>query len=90
MLTEYIRAAIQKATFKTYSDGTIYGELPGLQGVWANAETREACEKELQEVLEDWIAIRLWEHLSLPTIDGLQISIQDEVAAEGEELAQGA
>ncbi len=38
-------------------DGSYYGSIPGLQGVWANASTLEACREELEEVLQDWIMI---------------------------------
>ena len=52
MLTEYIRAAMRRATYGILSDGTFYGEIPGFQGVYANTETLEACCEQLQEVLE--------------------------------------
>ena len=39
MLTKYIIAAMHKATYEILSDGTFYGEIPGFQGVYANAET---------------------------------------------------
>jgi len=32
-------------------DGTFYGEIPGFQGVYANAPALEACRRELEEVL---------------------------------------
>ncbi len=37
-------------------NGTYYAEIPGLQGVWANADTLEECREELRELVEDWIA----------------------------------
>lgn len=40
MLTEYIHAAMRRATYEILSDGTFYGEIPGLQGVYANAKLR--------------------------------------------------
>jgi hypothetical protein len=43
MLTEYIRAAMRRATYEILSDGTFYGEIPSSQGVYANAETLEAA-----------------------------------------------
>ena len=52
MLTEYIRAYMRRATYEIWSDGTFYGEILGFQGVYANAETLEACREQLQEVLE--------------------------------------
>ncbi len=57
--SKYIDAAMGMATYKVYDDddGSYYGEIPGLQGVWANADTFEECRQELREVLEDWIAL---------------------------------
>lgn len=44
MLSEFIRAAMRRATYEILpEDKTYYGEIPGLQGVWANADTLEAC-----------------------------------------------
>ena len=40
-------------------DGTLYGEIPGFEGIWANAKTLETCRNELEEVLEGWILLRL-------------------------------
>jgi len=39
MLTRYIRDAMKRARLKTLGDGTCFGEIPGLAGVWANEET---------------------------------------------------
>jgi predicted RNase H-like HicB family nuclease len=55
MLTRYIRAAMNRARFKTLDDGTYFGEIPGLGGVWANEATVETCREVLQEVLEEWL-----------------------------------
>ena len=58
MLTEYIQAAMRKAHYEILPDGEGYfGKIAGLQGVWANANTLEACRDELQEVLEEWIIL---------------------------------
>ena len=47
MLTEYIRTAMARARYEILSDGTFYGEIPGFQGVYANADTLETCREEL-------------------------------------------
>lgn len=39
MLTEYIKAAMHRAKYKLIVDGTFFGEIPGLDGLWTNAET---------------------------------------------------
>ncbi len=36
-----------------------YGEVPELQGIWATGKTLEDCRKELQSVIEGWIALKL-------------------------------
>ena len=77
MLTDYIRAAMRKAKYEILEDdGTFYGEIPGFQGVYANAPTLEACREELKEVLEGWILLRTAEHLSLPIVDGIDLTIK--------------
>lgn len=71
MLTDYIKAAMHKATYEILSDdNTFYGEIPGFHGIYANADTLEACREELEEVLEEWILLRVSRNLSLPVVDG--------------------
>jgi predicted RNase H-like HicB family nuclease len=76
MLTEYIRAAMRRAHYEILEDdGTFYGEIPGFDGVWANAVTLEGCREELEEVLEGWIVLSLSRNLPLPTVDGLSLEV---------------
>ena len=56
MLTAYINAAMQKTHYEILPDNEGYfGKIEGLQGIWANADSLEACREELREVLEEWI-----------------------------------
>ena len=73
MFTEYINAAMETATFEVLSDGTVYGEIPGLRGVWSNADTEEESRAELEEVLEEWIALSLSKNLPIPEIAGVSL-----------------
>ena len=76
MLTKYIRAAMNKARYEILlDDSTFYGGIPGFQGVYANADTLEACRDELEEVLEDWILLSVSLHYPLPNVDGLQLAV---------------
>lgn len=76
MLTRYIQAAMRQAKYKILPDDkSYYGEIPGFQGVSANAELLGDCRDELLEVLEQWIVYRLSKNLSLPIIDGLKLSV---------------
>lgn len=80
MLTNYIEAAMRRATYELLSDGTYYGEIPGFQGVYANEPTLESCRTTLQEVLEGWIVLGLRLGHPLPVLDGLSLVIEQEPA----------
>jgi len=81
MLTQYIQAAMKQARYEIFpDDGTFYGEIFTCEGVYANAETLEACREELQEVLEDWILLSLTLNLPLPVLDNIDLTITREVA----------
>jgi predicted RNase H-like HicB family nuclease len=59
-------------------DGTFYGEIPGFQGVYANATTLEDCREQLQEALEGWIVLGLRLGHSLPVVDDIELTIEQE------------
>lgn len=80
MLTDYIRAAMRQAKYEILpDDGTFYGEIPGFEGVYANASTLEECREELEEVLEEWVLLRVSRHLPLPVVDGITLTIKEAV-----------
>jgi predicted RNase H-like HicB family nuclease len=80
MLTHYIQAAMHRAKYEILpDDGTFYGEIPGFDGVYANAVTLEACREELEEVLEEWILFRVSRNLPLPAVDGIGLTIKQVV-----------
>ena len=74
VLTAYIQAAMDKAHYELLPDGEGYfGSIEEMEGVWANADTLEACRAELQEVLEDWIILGLKMGHPLPSVEGAQM-----------------
>lgn len=78
MLTKYIHAAMSRARYEILpDDGTFYGEIPGFDGVYANAGTLEACREELEEVLEEWLLFRVAKNLSVPTVEGIKLKIKE-------------
>jgi predicted RNase H-like HicB family nuclease len=82
MLTKYIEAAMRHAHYEILADdGSIYGEIPECRGVYANANTVEECRTELAEVLEGWLLFRIHKNLALPTIDGLDLKVEEETVA---------
>lgn len=80
MITAYIQTAMRQATYEILEDGSFYGEIPGFQGVYANAESLDACREELQEVLEGWIVLGLRLGHTLPVVNGLQLDVIPEAA----------
>ncbi|MBI4505122.1 MAG: type II toxin-antitoxin system HicB family antitoxin [Chloroflexi bacterium] len=76
MLTEYIEAAMKRARCRVIGDDTYFGEIPGFQGVWSNANSPEECLRELREVLEDWIVLGLRHDDPMPEVDGLTLTLK--------------
>jgi predicted RNase H-like HicB family nuclease len=74
MLTDYIRAAMHQAEYEKLEDGTYYGEIRDLQGVYSNAPTLEACRDELQSALEDWILFGLINGFPIPPLAGIDLT----------------
>ena len=72
MLTEYLEKRLKKAKYKILRDGSYFGEIPGLKGVWADGNTLENCRKELWEVLEDWILLKVRNNEKIP---GFQLRV---------------
>ncbi|VAW35256.1 hypothetical protein MNBD_CHLOROFLEXI01-4016 [hydrothermal vent metagenome] len=79
MITTYIQAAMAHAHYEILEDNSFYGEIADFQGVFANANSLEACRNELQEVLEGWIVLGLRLGHSLPNVDGLQLVVEPEI-----------
>ncbi len=78
MISQYLQAAMRRATYEILpDDGSYYGEIPGFQGVYANADTLEQGRRELEEVLEDWILVGVSEHHELPVVDGIQLRVRE-------------
>ena len=81
MLTHYIQVAMARAQYEILPDGEGYfGRIPNLQGVWANADTLEACRRELREVLEEWIVVGLKMGTPIPALDGIKLNVEKEAA----------
>ena len=84
MLTEYIEAALEEAKYETIQDGEpYYGSVPGLQGVWATGKTLEECRRNLREVLEEWIVVRLRRGLPIPPIGQCRIEEPERLEVGG-------
>ncbi len=71
-----------RATYEILEDDkTYYGEIPGVQGVWANEASLELCREELESALEDWLLYGLHNGLPIPVLDGINLNQQQEQMA---------
>jgi len=78
MLNEYLNAALHRAHYEIIAeDRSYYGEIPGFDGLYANADNLEDCREELRQSLEDWMFFRISKQLPLPVIDGLELAIKE-------------
>lgn len=76
MLREYVDKKLSSAQYKLLKDGTYFGEISGVQGVWANAKTLELCRQQLQDVLEEWLLLKVRNRESVPGF-GLKVDRRD-------------
>jgi predicted RNase H-like HicB family nuclease len=82
MIVQYIQKAMEKAHYEIIDDDEpYYGEIPACPGVWATGKTLEECRRNLEEVLEGWIIVRLQRGLDLPSIGEVTIRPLEELLA---------
>lgn len=76
MLRRYIDTALHRARYEMLTeDELFYGEIPGLDGVYAEATTLEACRDELESVVEEWLLLRISRQLPIPPLDGVDVQV---------------
>ena len=67
MPIQYIQAALENARYEIIDDKeTYYGEVAGFEGVWSSGNTLEECQQNLEEVIDEWVTIRLAKGLPIP------------------------
>jgi len=76
MLSRYINEAMKRARYKTLADGTFFGQMPGASGVWANESTLHHCQEVLQEVLEEWLILKIRNHDSIPRMGRVSLPVK--------------
>jgi predicted RNase H-like HicB family nuclease len=75
MLAHYLDIAMEMAQYEILEeDGKYWGEIPGLQGVWARHQTLAGCQRELREALSDWVALRLRLGLEIPELAQMNLN----------------
>lgn len=67
----YLTAALRRARVSQTEDGSYFGEIPELQGCWAEGASEDEALEELASVVEGWLETRQSRGLEIPTIDGI-------------------
>ncbi len=49
--------------------------------MWENGESVEDCRKELVEMLEEWIVLKIRDNDPLPVVEGITIKVRQEAVA---------
>ena len=81
MLIEYIQAALEISQYKKLEDGSWFAEIPGFKGVWANGKTVEECRRELVEVLEEWLILKIKNKDPVPVMKKISLNIKEVASA---------
>ena len=76
MIRRYVDQALQRARYTQLEDGSYCAEVRGLRGVIATGATLEKCRSGLQEVLEEWILVRVARGLEVPTLGREKIRVR--------------
>ena len=75
MIRLYLNQAMQLAKYKILDDGTFYGWVDELPGVWANKGTLEECRNELEAVIDDWLLLGLRLGHVIPSLGGIDLNV---------------
>jgi hypothetical protein len=76
MIVQYIAKALERARFERLEDGSVCGTVRGLRGVIAIGRNTRECRLRLQEVVEEWILVRVAQGLSVPKLDGVTVRVR--------------
>ena len=71
MIREYLDRALRRAHYTQLEDGSFCAEVRGLRGVIGTGPTLEECRQSLEEVIQEWILVRVARGLSVPSLDGV-------------------
>lgn len=82
MLIEYMQAAMRKAHYEIIDDPEpFFGKIAEMEGLWATGNTLEQCRTNLESSLEDWLFISIAKNLPIPEIEGIRLTIPEEINA---------
>ncbi len=68
MVSQYVSTALDRAEYRLLDDGSFAATVRGFEGIVATGVTLEACRRELAEVVEEWILVRVARGLAIPAL----------------------
>ena len=75
MLDRYIEVALRSAVPHEIDGGHWYCELQAFPGVWADGESPKQCLDTLDEVLREWLVVKLVKRdTDVPIIDEIDLT----------------
>ncbi len=81
MICQYLEAALERAHYEIIDDEEPhYGEVSELPGVWASGRSLEECRRNLAEVIEGRILLRLSRGMAIPHLGETWIELPKEVS----------
>ena len=76
MITKYIAKALERAQYTELEDGSFSATVSGLRGVLAIGTSVEECRRQLAEVIEEWVLVRVARGLDVPKLGGISIRVR--------------
>lgn len=74
MLLEYVEEAMERAVYEKFEDGSFGGRIPACPGVVATGKTLSQCQKNLQDILDGWLIVKLRHGDKIPLIRGINLN----------------
>ena len=76
MISRYVERALERVQYCLLDDGTCSATVRGLRGVIGTGATLEGCRRDLAEVLEECVLVRVARGLAVPALDGVTLSVR--------------
>jgi predicted RNase H-like HicB family nuclease len=76
MIRRYLDAALGRAQYTQLEGRSYAAEVRGLRGVIATGATLEACRRTLEEVVEEWVLVRVSKGLEIPALGTAKIRVR--------------
>jgi predicted RNase H-like HicB family nuclease len=75
LLGHYLSVAMKAAIPQQLEGENWYADLPGFPGVWADGLSPKECLDTLEEVLRDWLVIKIVDQdRDIPVVDDIDLN----------------